>query len=230
MVNKPNNRTEDVRRAVNTAVEQLRTPLLAALGAGNLASQAVVEAVAKAKERVSETSEAARRNVEELPSDVTTLREKLDPAELRKLLDDYTEAALKLYNKLAETGEQALDKFLAEPRVKSVLEQVEDVLQTAQDRVGEVSAEARERVEGVLGMVAKRTRAGGERVAETTAETAHKVAGKVEETEEKVAEKPVSTKAPVKATPARRAASTPRRTSATAKKPSTGSGGAKTTK
>ncbi|TVT59088.1 hypothetical protein FNH05_05825 [Amycolatopsis rhizosphaerae] len=225
MANKGNDRTEDVRKAVNTAVEQLRTPLLAALGAGNLASQAVVDAVAKAKERVSEGGEAARRNVEELPSEVTTLREKLDPAELRKLIDDYTEAALKLYNKLADTGEQALDKFLAEPRVKSVLEQVEEVLQTAQDRVGEVSAEARERVEGMLGMVAKRTRAGGEKVAETAEKTAHKVADKVEE-----AEKPAAPKPAAKTTPARRAASTTRRTSATTKKPSTGSGGAKTTK
>jgi heparin binding hemagglutinin HbhA len=200
-------RTEDVRKAVNTAVEQLRTPLLAALGAGNLATQAVSDAVSKAKERVSESSEAARKNIEELPSEVTTLREKLDPVELRKVIDDYTEAALKLYNKLAESGEQAWDKFRAEPRVKTVLEQVEDVLQSTQGRVGEVSTEARGKVEEVLGMVAKRTRTGGEKVAEASAE----VADKIEEAEEPVAPK---------TTPAARTA--PRRTTATAKKPANG--------
>jgi heparin binding hemagglutinin HbhA len=200
-------RTEDVRKAVNTAVEQLRTPLLAALGAGNLATQAVSDAVSKAKERVSESSEAARKNIEELPSEVTTLREKLDPVELRKVIDDYTEAALKLYNKLAQSGEQAWDKFLAEPRVKTVLEQVEDVLQSTQGRVGEVSTEARGKVEEVLGMVAKRTRTGGEKVAEASAE----VADKIEEAEEPVAPK---------TTPAARTA--PRRTTATAKKPANG--------
>src|SRR2546423_2574121 len=153
---KMNNRTEEVRKAVTGAAEQLRTPLLAALGAGNLATQAVSDAVSKAKERVSETGEVARKNIEELPTEVSTLREKLDPAELRKVIDDYTEAALKLYNKLAETGEQAWDKFVAEPRVKDVLKQVEEVLHTAQDRVGEVGTEAREKVEEVLNTIAKR--------------------------------------------------------------------------
>lgn len=198
-------RTDDVRKVVNSAVEQLRTPLLAALGAGNLAGQAVAEAVGKAKERVTESSEAARKNIEELPSEVTTLREKLDPVELRKLVDDYTEAALRLYNKLAETGEQAWDKFLGEPRVKAVLDQVEGV-----------STEARGKVEEVLGLAAKKTRTGGAKVAVESSE----VASKIEDAEETVA----PTTAP-KTTPAGKPASTTRRTTTTptAKKPANGS-------
>ncbi|GAA4664755.1 MULTISPECIES: hypothetical protein [Amycolatopsis] len=197
-------RTDDVRKVVNTAVEQLRTPLLAALGAGNLAGQAVAEAVGKAKERVTESGEVARKNLEELPSEVTTLREKLDPAELRKLVDDYTEAALRLYNKLAETGEQAWDKFLAEPRVKAVLDQVEGV-----------STEAREKVEEVLGLAAKKTRQGGAKVAVESSE----VASKIEDAEETVAPKPAA-----KTTPARKSTgTTTRRTTATTKKPASGS-------
>jgi len=217
----PNTRTDDVRKTLNTAVEQLRTPLLAALGAGNLATQAVTDAVAKARTRVTESGEVARKNIEELPSEVTTLREKLDPAELRKLIDDYTEAALKLYNRLAETGEQTWDKFAAEPRVKTVLEQVEEVLKTTQDRFGEVSHEARERVEEVLGLVAKKTRAGGEKVAEASAEVA-----------EKIEEEAPETKPAPKTTPASRTTSTStttRRTTA-AKKPASGANTPKTTK
>ncbi|TNC28523.1 hypothetical protein [Amycolatopsis alkalitolerans] len=185
----PSTRTDEVRKAVNTAVEQLRTPLLAALGAGNLAGQAVADAVGKARERVNESSEVARKNFEELPSDVTSLREKLDPAELRKLVDEYTEAALRLYNKLAESGEQAWDKFLAEPRVKSVLDQIEGA-----------STDAREKVEEVLGLAAKRTHEAGEKVAEETAEAADKVE-----------------EAAPKSAPASKPATTPRRTTATAK-------------
>ncbi|MFJ8811810.1 hypothetical protein [Amycolatopsis thermoflava] len=195
--------------STKTAIEQLRTPLLAALGAGNLAGQAVVDAVGKARERVVEGSEVARKNIEELPTEVTTLREKLDPAELRKLIDEYTEAALKLYNKLAETGEQAWDKFLAEPRVKSVVEQVEEALNTAQERVGEVSTEAREKVEDVLGLVAKRTRAGGEKVAEAADDVADKIEDEVKEEQAKPAPKTAPTKAPAArrtTTPAKRPA------------------------
>jgi heparin binding hemagglutinin HbhA len=219
-----NSRSEDVRNAVNTAVEQLRTPLLAALGAGNLASQAVVDAVSKARERVNEGGEIARKNLEELPSEVTTLREKLDPADLRKLVDDYTESALKLYNKLAETGEQAWDKFLAEPRVKAVFDQIEEVLQTTQDRVGEVSTEAREKVEEALGLAAKRTRAGGAKVAEASGEIADKIEAE-KPTAPKAAPKPTA-----KATPARRSTSSTRRTTASTKKPAGGSTGPGTAK
>ena len=63
-------RTEDVRKVVNTAKEQVRTSLLAALGAGSLAGRAVVETVSKAKTRVSSSSDAAKRNVEDLPSEL----------------------------------------------------------------------------------------------------------------------------------------------------------------
>lgn len=196
-------RTDDVRKVVNSAVEQLRTPLLAALGAGNLAAQAVADAVGKAKDRVSESGEAARKNIEELPTEVTTLREKLDPAELRKLVDDYTEAALRLYNKLAETGEQAWDQFLAEPRVKAVLDQVEGV-----------STEARERLEETLGLAARKTRTAGAKVAVESSEAA----SKIEDAEDTVA--PETTP---KTTPAGKPASTTRRTTATAKKPANGS-------
>ncbi|KAA9164904.1 hypothetical protein FPZ12_006490 [Amycolatopsis acidicola] len=206
-------RTDDVRKAVNTAVEQLRTPLLAAIGAGNLAGQALADAVEKARTRVNESGEAARKNIEELPGEVTSLREKLDPAELRKLVDEYTEAALKLYGKLAESGEEAWGKFVAEPRVKTVLEQVEDALQQVQDRAGEFGTEARERVEDVLGLVAKKTRTGGEKVAEAADEAAEKIVD---------AEVVVEEKTTPKSTPAAKPASTPRRTTATAKKPATG--------
>jgi heparin binding hemagglutinin HbhA len=215
-------KTEDVRKVVNTAVEQVRTSLLAALGAGNLAGQAVADAVAKAKVRVTEGSEAARKNIEELPTDVESLREKLDPAELRKVVDEYTDAALKLYNKLAESGEQAWDKIVAQPQVKKAIEQLEDALQQAQGRVEEVATETRGRVDGVLAKVTRQTRSTGEKAARKVQTVADETAVKVEELGDELAHetRSASRKAANKTAP--RSASTTRRTTSTtaaAKKP-----------
>ncbi len=195
-----------------TALDQVRTPLLAALGAGNLASQAVVEAVAKAKDKVLESGEAARKNIEELPHDVEGLREKLDPAELRKVIDEYTEAALKLYNKLAESGEQAWDKIAAQPQVKKAIVQLEDA-----------TADTRERIDTVLGKVTKSTRSAGEKAARKVSEVAIDVASEVEEIgddlahETRSASRKVANKtAPKTTSPERRTTTSP-----VAKKPAT---------
>lgn len=207
----------------HTALDQVRTPLLAALGAGNLAGQAVVDAVSKAKERVVESGESARKNIEELPHDVEGLREKLDPAELRKVIDEYTEAALKLYNKLAESGEQAWDKIAAQPQVKKAIEQLEDALSTAQDRVEDATSDARERIDTVLGKVTKGTRSAGEKTARKVTEVAGEIADEVEEIgddlahETRSASRKVANKtAPKTTAPARRTTSSP-----VAKKPAT---------
>ncbi|MBK1784244.1 hypothetical protein [Prauserella cavernicola] len=214
-----NTSSDDVRNAVNTALEQVKTSLLAALGAGQLASQAVTDAVGKAKDRVNEGSETARRNIEELPSDVESLRDKLEPAELRKLLDEYTDAALKLYHKLAESGEQTWEKFLAQPQVKKNVEQLEEVLQSAQGRVDGISHDVRDRVDDVVSKVTGRTREVGEEAANKVEDAAVKVeqvtsdvADKVEETAPSAAKNSNSKAAP-------RTATTRRTTSAAAKKP-----------
>jgi heparin binding hemagglutinin HbhA len=165
--------TEDVRKAV----EQVRTPLLAALGAGDLAAKAVLDAVSKAREG----AEAARK---EIPTDVTSLREKLDPAELRKVVDEYTDAALKLYRKLAEQGEEAFDKFRAQPQVKKIVDQLEEAIEAAQTRVDGVATDARELAEDVLAKVTRRTRSVGEK----TARAAEKLAGDTAEAVEDLGE------------------------------------------
>jgi heparin binding hemagglutinin HbhA len=199
--------------ALNTAVEQVRAPLLAAIGAGDLATQAVVDAVNKARTRVSERAEAAKGAVEDLPGDLTTLREKLDPAELRKVVDEYTEAAQKLYQKLTDAGEDALAKFRAQPQVKKALENLEEAIATLQDRVGDVAGDARELAEDVLARVTRRTRSVGEKTARTVTKTAAEVAEAVTEAGDEVAHE-------VRSTTRKAAAKTaPRRTTAPASKP-----------
>ncbi|MFC0439561.1 hypothetical protein [Kutzneria buriramensis] len=167
--------TEDVRKAGEQAaatfaalLEQAKTPLLAALGAGDLAGKALSDALTKARTQVNERAEAARTAVDELPG----LREKLDPSELRKLLDTYTTAASNLYTYLAEHGEETLEKLREQPQVKIVLDQVGDLQHRADD---------------VLGNLARRTRATGEKVAEDIEEATEDVAEAVVEAGAEVA-------------------------------------------
>jgi heparin binding hemagglutinin HbhA len=210
--------SEDVRKAreqavavLNTAAESVRTPLLAALGAGDLATQAVIDAVNKARTKVNEG-----------PKDLTGLREKVDPAELRKLVDEYTEAAQKLYHKLADQGEDALTKLKTEPHITKAIDQVEEAIAALQDRVGDVAGDARELAEEVLAKVTRRTHDAGEKAAITVEQATEEAALAVEGTGAEVAEdvrtatrKAASKTAPRKTAP--RTASTTRRTNGATK-------------
>jgi heparin binding hemagglutinin HbhA len=137
---------EQATQAFGGAVEQARTPLLAALGAGDLANQAVVDAVTKVRSQLTERVESARK---ELPNDFGELRQKADPAELRKRLDDYGQSARKFYTYLAKHGEETFQKLQESPQAKKVREGVD----TAQDKVGETVDQVSELADEVLGKV-----------------------------------------------------------------------------
>lgn len=180
--------TEDVRKAreqavavLNTAADSVRTPLLAALGAGDLATQAVIDAVNKARTKVNEGTHSAKETVDTLPKDLAGLRDRVDPAELRKLVDEYTAAAQKLYQKLADQGEDALTKLKAEPRVAKAIDQLEEAIATLQERVGDVAGDARELTEEVLAKVTRRTRSVGEKTANRVERVTEDAALAVEE-------------------------------------------------
>lgn len=185
---------KDVRKArkqaveaLSAAAEQVRAPLLAAIGAGDLATQAVVEAVNKARGRATDRVEATRHAVEDLPSDLSGLREKLDPAELRKLVDEYTDAAQKLYQKLTDAGEDAVAKLRNQPQVKKALDQLEEAIATLQERVGDVAGDARELADDLLAKVTRRTRSVGEKAARSVQQSAAEVAEVVTEAGDDVA-------------------------------------------
>ncbi|PPK64555.1 hypothetical protein V5P93_006990 [Actinokineospora auranticolor] len=200
----------DTRRAgdlVHTALEQARTPLLAALGAGDLAAKAVLDAVGKAKAR----AEATRGD---LPTDIGGLRDRFDPAELRRLIDEYTGAAVRLYQQLAEHGEDALGKLRSQPQVKKL----EEAIEAAQSRVGDAAGDARTLAEEIFTKVTRKTREAGEKtataaedaaaeVAETVLDAGDEVATEIRATTERVADKadkaarkPTVRKAPAKPT------------------------------
>src|SRR5437016_1205275 len=108
--------------AENPNIDDLRAPLLAALGAADLALATVNDLVANLRERAEETRTETRSRVEErrarltklqedLPEQLTELRDRFSSEELRRAAEGYLEAATSRYNELVERGETALERL-----------------------------------------------------------------------------------------------------------------------
>ena len=69
---------EQAKAVVTTAFEQVRNPFLAAVGATDVATQAVIDAVGRARTQFADRAEQARGRFDDLPTDVTSLRAKLE--------------------------------------------------------------------------------------------------------------------------------------------------------
>lgn len=196
--------------AENTNIEDLRAPLLAALGAADLALATVNDLIASLRERAEETRVETRTRVEErrarltklqedLPEQFTELRDKFTTDELRKAAEGYLEAATSRYNELVERGEAALQRLRSQTAFEDASARAEGYV----DQAVELTQEA-------LGTVASQTRAVGERAAklvgielpgkaDATAKKAQKAVGKAP------AKKAPAKKAPAKKAPAKKA-------------------------
>ena len=146
-------------------VDDLKAPLLAAVGAADLALERVNEIVATLRERAGEARSDAEARVEDsrarltkmqedLPTQFGDLRERLTSDELRKFAESYADVAQTTYNKLVERGEVALE------RLRSA-----NALEEGRERVERYSDQAVELTQEALGNVATQTRAVGERAA-----------------------------------------------------------------
>src|SRR6267378_2764656 len=137
-------------------VDDLKAPLLAAVGAADLALERVNEIVATLRDRAGEARTDAEARVEESRARLTKLQEDLPTQfdELRKFAEGYAEAAQTTYNKLVERGEAALEKL----RNANALEEGRERVERYSDQAVELTQEA-------LGNVATQTRAVGERAA-----------------------------------------------------------------
>jgi heparin binding hemagglutinin HbhA len=187
--------------AENTNIEDLRAPLLAALGAADLALATVNELIAGLRERAEETRVETRSRVEErrarltnlredLPEQFTELRDKFTTDELRKAAEGYLDAATNRYNELVERGEAALQRLRSQSGFEDASARAEGYV----DQAVELTKEA-------LGTVASQTRAVGERAAKLVGIDLPK---KTEATAKK-AQKAVGKKAPAKKAPAKKA-------------------------
>jgi heparin binding hemagglutinin HbhA len=189
--------------------DDLKAPLLAAVGAADLALERVNEIVAALRERaddarsdaetrVEETRARVTKLQEELPTQFGDLREKLSSDELRKFAETYAEAAQTSYNKLVERGEAALERLRSQP-----------ALEGAAGRVEALSDQAVELTQEALGNVATQTRAVGERAAKLVGvelpKKAQKAAAPAKSAAKKVPAKAPAKKAPAKKAPAKKA-------------------------
>ncbi len=202
--------------AENPTIEELKAPLLAAVGAADLALATVNEIVATLRERAEEartdaTARAEERRAklteavdetrgritklqEELPKEIGELREKLNSDELRKAAETYADAAQSTYNKLIERGEAALERLRSQPALEDVAERVESYT----DQAVELTQDA-------LGTVASQTRAVGERAAKLVGVELPKKAEAAAAPVKKAAAKAPAKKAPAKKAPAKKA-------------------------
>ena len=182
-------------------VEDLRAPMLAAVGAADLALATVNEIVASLRERAEDARTDANAALEDrrarltklqedLPTQFGELRERLTTDELRKAAEGYADAATTTYNKLVERGEAALERLRSQPEFKDVAGRVEGY-----------TDQAVELTEQALGNVASQTRAVGERAAKLVGVELPKKASKTAAPVKKAAKK-----APAKKTPAKKAA------------------------
>jgi heparin binding hemagglutinin HbhA len=183
-------------------VDDLKAPLLAAVGAADLALERVNEIVATLRERAGEARTDTQARVEEsrarltklqedLPTQFGELRERLSSEELRKVAESYAEAAQSRYNSLVERGEAALERIRNTP-----------ALEEGRGRVERYSDQAVELTQEALGNVASQTRAVGERAAKLVGVELPKKAEK----KAAPAKKAPAKKAPAKKAPAKKAA------------------------
>jgi heparin binding hemagglutinin HbhA len=181
-------------------VDDLKAPLLAAVGAADLALERVNEIVATLRERAGEARSDAEARVEEsrarltklqedLPTQFGDLRERLTSEELRKFAESYADAAQTTYNNLVERGEAALERLRNAPALEEGRERVESY---------------RELTEEALGNVASQTRAVGERAAKLVGVELPKKAEKAAPAKKAAAKKAPAKKAPAKKAPAKK--------------------------
>ena len=187
-------------------VEDLKAPLLAAVGAADLALERVNDILAALRERAGEARSDASGRVEEtrdriaklqedLPQRAKELRGRLSSDELREAADSYREQATELYNDLVERGEAALERLRNQPGFEERRAQAEKRF-----------SETVELTQEALGNVASQTRAVGERAAKLIGREPAKKATKKAAPAKKAAKKATAKKVPAKKVPAKKGA------------------------
>jgi heparin binding hemagglutinin HbhA len=198
------NMAKKTQKNAQPTVDDLKAPLLAAVGAADLALERVNEIVATLRERAGEARTDAETRVEEsrarltklqeeLPTQFGDLRDRLSSDEVRKFAETYADAAQSSYNKLVERGEAALERLRSQP-----------ALEEAAGRVESYTDQAVELTQEALGNVATQTRAVGERAAKLVGVELPKKAQKSAAPVKKAAKKAPAKKAPAKKAPAKK--------------------------
>jgi heparin binding hemagglutinin HbhA len=182
----------------NPTVEELKAPLLAAVGAADLALERVTEIVATLRERAEEARTDAGSRVDEtrgriaklredLPQRAEDIRGRLSGDDLREAAEGYRDEVTELFNVLIERGVAALERLRTQPGFEERRAQAEKRF-----------SETVELTQEALGSVASQTRAVGERAAKLIGREPAKKASKKAAPAKKAAKKVTAKKAPAK--------------------------------
>ena len=194
-------------------IEDLKAPLLAAVGAADLALATVNEILNTLRERAEVAGDrmddrraALTRLQEELPKRTEELRGKLTSEELRKAADEFFVDATETYNTLVARGEAALERIKGQPEFKDAADRVETYVESAveltQEALGNVSAQTRavgERAAKLVGVDLPAPATAPAKKAPAKKAPAKKAAAK------KAPAKAAAKKAPAKKAPAKKA-------------------------
>ncbi|WP_219413327.1 hypothetical protein [Pseudonocardia nigra] len=141
--------------------EAARTPLLAVLGAGDLAVAAVANAVTATRARVN-------AQAEDVQDRVATLPQRLNADELRKAVADLRDQAEQAYTGFADHGAKTWGRIRKQPQFKQTLRTIESYTDKLDARVDDLVDDAHDAAEKALGTVSRQTRSTGERFARAT--------------------------------------------------------------
>jgi heparin binding hemagglutinin HbhA len=147
--------------------EHARTPLLAALGAGNAAVAAVARAFSDALSATATTRESAKQRVAELPAELDELKTRFSADELRRAVATYRAHVERAYTEFAGRGEDTWGRLREKPQVRRAITTLEAYSEKLDARVDELVDDAQGVASRALAAAGRQSRATGERVAHT---------------------------------------------------------------
>lgn len=159
---------EQAARSAAERAERARTPLLAVLGAGELAVATVSKAVTEARSRAAGARGRAGEQAEQVQHRLAELPQRMSGDELRTLLDDLRVQLEKVYAEFAERGEQTWDQLRTKPQLQQAVSTLKAYTDRLDAQVDTLVEDARDAGEKALGTVSRQTRFVGERAARST--------------------------------------------------------------
>jgi len=176
----------DVRKAREQAAknaaeraEAARTPLLAVLGAGEIAVSAVSKAAEVARARAAVARTRATAQAEDVQHRVAELPQRLTSDELRKTVAELRAQAEQAYAGFAERGEKTWGRIRKQPQVEQALATFGSYTEKLDARVDGLVDDAHDAATKALATVTTQTRSTGERVARAGKRISGRTADKV---------------------------------------------------
>jgi heparin binding hemagglutinin HbhA len=213
---------ETVVTTGRTVAEQLRTPLLAVVGAGDLAVRRTVTVVEGLRSRAEALPGEAQVQADLAAKEARTraiqvagqARTAARPEVVLGTVSTLVEAARTQVEALAQHGAVVVDDLRRQPAFRTVVRRAERAVDTVEDRLEDVleeTAEAVAEASNEVTSLAQKTAAKAEKVIDSAEEATHEAAETAKATIAE-AEEPVAAKPAKKNSPAR--TSTPAKTSA----------------